>query len=271
MRFLIEKCNFVIVISFLIICVSCAHESETEQLIKERFKEYTDASGKMNYSESYDYLSLISKENITPEEWEKYVFKIAGKGDHKIVRVIVAPIGTTARVDVLDSSKREYSQTWVKVENNWYRAFAEDNNLVKKDKLPSVYEGTKPEVQFDLVDLKKDWYLTVTSLQKEQLYQPQLQFKVKNVGTSEIKYLQLMAVFFEDQKKEIYDKHEEYVVGSGDVPLSPGYTSKTIFMRTSIGYVFSGYNQEKIFSQTFNIKLYYKTDYSMDWKLFKEL
>ena len=83
MRFLIGKknkiINLVAFLSLFIIFVSCTHNNETEQLLKKRYREYKEAYDQMNYSESYKYLSPTSKENITPEEWGKIVFKYAGK------------------------------------------------------------------------------------------------------------------------------------------------------------------------------------------------
>lgn len=254
-------------------------DTKTEKAISYRCNEYIKACEALDYSLCYGYLTKNSKENIDFEEWKEHIFKTAQKSDDKIVKVVLDPSKIKARVDIEMKSKHGsttnlYSQTWLLEDNAWYRAYAEDKKLQKKTSTSSSTAKEsieKPQIHFDLVDVEKDWYLSVSSLQKERLYQPQLKFKVRNTGSANIEYLRLMAIFYEEDKNEIYNKSEKYVVSTGDVALSPGYSSETIFLRTSIGYVYNEYNQAAIFRHKFRIKIYYKSNSSEDWRFFKDI
>lgn len=76
-------------------------------------------------------------------------------------------------------------------------------------------------------DYNKSWSQT--------LYVPQLKFSAKNVGTKAADKIVVHCVFKNTETKEIWDEETEYVIGSSDSPLDPGY-SKKAFVYSSVGY-----------------------------------
>jgi len=256
--------------------------------IRSRHASYAKAIDSLDYGGSYLFLSKFSKKAFSLKDWEKKVFKIAEKMDDEIYNVLLAPGNLKARVDIKQYRKAtetmsDYSQTWLFENDDWFRAYAEDNDISGQGMIEEVIgteeaeESEKVDITFELIDPRLTWYEGRSSIQKETLYQPQLVFRIKNTGQTGIKWLKVMAVFYKAGSKEIYDQDDAYV--STGLPLKPGYTSELIFLRSSIGFVLNDRPpmeslllQLKVSSEyDLDIEIYYQTEDSKEWKLFRKL
>ena len=70
---------------------------------------------------------------------------------------------------------------------------------------------------------------------KYSLYVPYLKFSVKNTGTANADRIVVKTVFIDKETKEIWDTDTNYVIGSSDAPLKPGY-SKKVFSYAGVGF-----------------------------------
>ena len=70
---------------------------------------------------------------------------------------------------------------------------------------------------------------------KYSLYVPYLKFSVKNTGTANADRIVVKTVFTDKETKEIWDTDTNYVIGSSDAPLKPGY-SKKVFSYAGVGF-----------------------------------
>jgi hypothetical protein len=102
---------------------------------------------------------------------------------------------------------------------------------------------------------------------QKTIYQPLLQFSVENTGNTDLDYLTFKAIFYmEDNKKKIFGDTMRYVISSSDIPIEPGYQSKTTFLKSDMGYVYNGNNLLNITKRSYIVKLYYKKNYSDKWQ-----
>ncbi len=101
-----------------------------------------------------------------------------------------------------------------------------------------------------LEDVKMDWYLSSSSSQKESIYHPRIQFVVHNGRDETIERLKIEIFYVEEGDKMFGDDSERIY----DLPA--GYTSKTIFMKPSIGSIFNGYNKDTITRRTFKVDIF---------------
>lgn len=81
----------------------------------------------------------------------------------------------------------------------------------------------------ELEDLLSGWDT------KSSLYVPYLKFSVKNTGTADADKIIARTVYINNKTKEIWDTDTNYVVGSSDAPLKPGY-SKKVFSYAGVGF-----------------------------------
>jgi hypothetical protein len=108
--------------------------------------------------------------------------------------------------------------------------------------------STKLGVTFQVIDMY--WYLSRSSLQKESLYEPQIELTIRNDSKEPRRLLTIKAVFLEDANKVFGDTTELI----SDLP--PGRTSATIFMRPGVGLEYNGYNGEAIMRKTFQVEIF---------------
>ena len=76
-------------------------------------------------------------------------------------------------------------------------------------------------------DYSKSWGQT--------LYVPYLKFSVKNTGDKVGEKVTIKVTFIDQAKNEVWNEKTDYLIGSSDAPLQPGY-SKKAFIYSSVGY-----------------------------------
>jgi hypothetical protein len=115
-----------------------------------------------------------------------------------------------------------------------------------------------------LIEVELSWDGSKDTLGSQKtLYMPLLQFSVENTGITDLDYLKFKAIFYmEDNKKKIFGDTVRYVLSSSDIPIEPGYQSKTTFLKSDMGYVYNGNNLLTIKKSSYTVKLYYKKNYS---------
>ena len=123
-------------------------------------------------------------------------------------------------------------------------SFANEDRVFEKD-------GIK------LNDFEMGWEKTKDVLGTQKiLVHPQVRFSAENTGNEDISRLAFKVVIYLDGRKKVFDDSTAYVIS--DIPLEPGYSTKDVFLRTSMGYEYNGYNMLAIMKKKYTAKLYYK-------------
>ena len=119
-----------------------------------------------------------------------------------------------------------------------------------------------------LIEVELSWESSKKTLGNQKtIYGPLLQFSVENTGNIDLDFLNFKAIFYmEDNKKKIFGDAEIYVLTSSDIPIEPGYQSKTTFLKSDMGYVYNGNNLSTFLTRSYIVKLYYKKNYSDKWQ-----
>lgn len=86
---------------------------------------------------------------------------------------------------------------------------------------------------YTVEDLEATW--EANKSWSKTLYVPALKFSVKNTGDADGEKVTVHVVFTNNEKNEVWDEETNYVIGSSDSPLKPGYSKKT-FVYSSVGY-----------------------------------
>lgn len=87
--------------------------------------------------------------------------------------------------------------------------------------------------KFDVTVVSNYWYHYTAF--GDNLYVPYLKLEVKNKQSSPASKIVVKVVFYDENKKEVFNEQTDYLVSYGDTALRSGY-SKTSFIKASVGY-----------------------------------
>lgn len=237
--------------------------------ILSRARTYVHAYDSLDHVKSYSYLSRATRDRVSFDKWKDHVFKNASSHSSVFSGVIIEPGESRAKV-MYNYSDNSF-QLWVHDSDNWYRGYYEqvgDKDQELFGKTIPIATAKKPP-SFDIKEILYGWDPSKSSANVYSLH-PQIKFSVLNNGTDNISKLTFLAVFYEGNRKKIFGKEESYVIGSSDLPLRPGYTSETCFLKSSVGLQANEYNVSAIISRPLRIELYYKLDNQNEWQLYSE-
>ena len=213
------------------------YENHTEEgRLRSTVKEYLSLSNQDEIVESFEYLTPLSKK-MTLEKWVED--RQSARNSQDEISGIVLLSDDRAKVALQTEGLGLYSTTWIKVDNNWRRAFYEDNKekLDRKLKINLSIEGLSGAPEFTLQDVILVWSTSKSNLSRQLLYRPELKFSVHNTSKSKaIDHLEFKAQFINSTTMSIFSEVSEYAIGSSDLPLKPGMTSQVFFMTSSIGF-----------------------------------
>lgn len=103
----------------------------------------------------------------------------------------------------------------------------------KKQKETNALLEAEAKTGIKITSIKSSWKIR-SGLGGNELLSPSLMIKLKNIGNKNIKRLFIKADFVKGNK-EIFGEGTDYLIGSSDTPLKPGY-SKTAFIYSNIGF-----------------------------------
>jgi hypothetical protein len=95
-----------------------------------------------------------------------------------------------------------------------------------------------------------NWLLTENSSGKEAILHPQVEFTVHNSGGDILGRMKIITLFFDESNKLFGDTYRY------TKKIAPGKFSPKLFMSPSKGFVYSGYNKEKITASKFRVDVY---------------
>ena len=125
------------------------------------------------------------------------------------------------------------------------------SKLLRKDITPAqvVVETNRiswEKYQIALENIEMNWQLT----QEESILHPQVEFTVHNSGENSVTGLKIIMLFVEDSNK-IFGDTFEYVK---EIP--GGSTSQQTSMHPTMGYVYTGFNEDKITNTRYKVDVY---------------
>jgi len=101
-----------------------------------------------------------------------------------------------------------------------------------------------------LEDIQMNWLLTGDSSGKEAILYPQVEFTVHNSGSDNLGRMKIITLFFDESNKLFGDTYRY------TKEIAPGKFSPKVSMSPSKGFVYSGYNKEKITASKFRVDVY---------------
>ncbi len=104
--------------------------------------------------------------------------------------------------------------------------------------------------QIALENIEMNWQLTRNPSQGESILHPQVEFTVHNSGENSVTGLKIIMLFMEDSNKNFGDTFE-YIK---EIP--GGSTSQQTSMHPTMGYVYTGFNEDKITSTRYKVDVY---------------
>jgi hypothetical protein len=129
------------------------------------------------------------------------------------------------------------------------------SKLLRKDITPSeaVVEINRiswEKYQIALENIEMNWQLTRNPSPGESILHPQVEFTVHNSGENSVIGLKIIMLFMEDSNRNFGDTFE-YIK---DIP--GGSTSQQTSMHPTMGYVYTGFNEDKITSTRYKVDVY---------------
>lgn len=104
--------------------------------------------------------------------------------------------------------------------------------------------------QIALENIEMNWQLIRNPSPGESILHPQVEFTVHNSGENSVIGLKIIMLFMEDSNRNFGDTFE-YIK---DIP--GGSTSQQTSMHPTMGYVYTGFNEDKITSTRYKVDVY---------------
>jgi len=101
-----------------------------------------------------------------------------------------------------------------------------------------------------LEDISMSWLLTRKSQEKKAILHPQVVFTVHNSGTTTLGRLKIIMLFYDESNKLFGDTYKY------TKKIEPDKRSSKLSLSPSKGFVYSGYNEEKITVSKFKVDVY---------------
>lgn len=280
-----------------VVAKNIAAESQVENHLRDRYQQYIDACQEYRVKESFSFLTQYSKDTFKLESWGKKIMSDSDLVTETITKVLLLDSGIEAiiglRMKRRNGSQSNYFQTWVVENDEWYRAYSEDQEG-EKDKTSEhkistadspeeeVQESLPESIPFVVDDFSYNWKFDRATVLDSKLYLPEIRFYIRNNSEQPIEYLQMKVQFQNTYETSIFAEDDAYVVGSGDLPLAPNSRSSIVIqqgdrglnIRTqlAIAELDKQYEKQylakiKQFTDYIEPQLYYKTEYSSEWKI----
>lgn len=238
-----------------------------------RYWNYTRLMTGNNVGKAYVMLSKRTKELVPLPAW-----KLAwGERDLRLTEQFKGiefnsdkSQATIASLIKFNREKIRYNrQTWLKIDDSWYRDFAYDQPEEAKEMRTKYFKKLNSNSQPKIVTALTLWETDFYDQKKSIHLNARISFAVENGGSVPITYLKIRLDFYDVKSQENMGTVEHLVIDSIDNPLQPSERTKIIVLRKDIGSLmeFDGAGGA-LWARNIDrpdIKFSFKRSYDDDW------